>query len=127
MSINERVRWLEGENELLNENCRKSREEIVRLQEDKVECLKEGELKYEACFSNLEEERNNIINLLNEKSALEDLLATANSKLESLSSDHEILTNDHVALIEKQKDLLIASEEQRQKIQELEELLLSGN
>ena len=88
MTLNERVRWLEGQNELLNENCRKSREELVRLQEEKVACLKEAEAKYEACFSNLEEERNNLISILNEKSSVEETLNEVSSKLECLSSDH---------------------------------------
>jgi hypothetical protein len=35
MAMDERVRWLEGENELLTDNARKNREEFLKIKSEK--------------------------------------------------------------------------------------------
>jgi hypothetical protein len=35
MGMDERVRWLEGENELLTDNARKNREEFLKIKSEK--------------------------------------------------------------------------------------------
>ena len=81
MTLNEKIRYIEGENELLTDNVRHSREEYLKLEEAKDLSLKDADKKYEECYQYLEEERTNCLNLLAEKKSLEDTILTLNSKL----------------------------------------------
>ena len=55
MTLNERIRYIEGENELLTDNVRHSREEYLKLEEAKDLSLKDADKKYEECYQYLEE------------------------------------------------------------------------
>lgn len=46
MTLNERIRYIEGENELLTDNVRHSREEYLKLEEAKDLSLKDADKKY---------------------------------------------------------------------------------
>lgn len=57
LSLNERIRWLEGENQLLIENCRQNREDYNKLDQEKKIELETAQSKLNECSNTLEEER----------------------------------------------------------------------
>jgi hypothetical protein len=57
LSLNERIRWLEGENQLLTENCRQNREDYNKLDQEKKIELETAQSKLNECSNTLEEER----------------------------------------------------------------------
>ena len=53
LSLNERIRWLEGENQLLTENCRQNREDYNKLDQEKKIELETAQSKFNECSNTL--------------------------------------------------------------------------